>query len=79
MELQVNHVYLVKNLPIKRSTGLFYSEQIDKDKQIEKIIVKEITNSCYLLTFTKEGSILFYIEKSNPNIVYLEDLGLIAK
>lgn len=77
--LKVNHVYLAKNLPMQRSSMLmFASTRIDKDKDIQRIVVKEITESCYLIAFEGRED-AFYVEKTDPEIIYLEDLGVIAK
>jgi len=76
--LKVNHIYLAKNLPIE-NIGLYsmLSSRIQKDKEIQRVIVKEITESCYLLSFEGRDT-KFYVEKADVDIVYLEDLGIVA-
>jgi hypothetical protein len=78
--LKVNHVYLAKGLPMQNSScySLFGNTRVEKGKEIERIVVKEITDTCYLIAF--EGSDrAYYVEKADTDVVYLEDLGVIAK
>ena len=80
LDIKVNHVYLAKHLPIKKA-GLYSfgsSEVVDKDKEIQRVVIKEITESCYSLAFEGRDT-TFYVEKNDKDIIYLEDLGVIAK
>lgn len=77
--LKVNHVYLAKHLPVRKGgMSLFATTIVDKGKEIERVIVKEITDTCYLLSYESQGA-PFYVEKADPEILYLEDLGIVAK
>ncbi len=78
-DLKVNHIYLAKKLPVKRAgIMMFSSDVVDKEKEIQRIVVKEITDTCYLISFEGKDT-SFYVEKADSDIVYLEDLGVMAK
>lgn len=76
-ELKVNHVYLAKHLPVRNSMSFFSTQVVEKDKDIQRIVVKGITESCYLISIEGRND-PFYVEKTDVDIVYLEDLGIIA-
>jgi hypothetical protein len=77
-KLRVNHMYIAKNLPFKQIKGLFGSERLDDRKTLQKVIVLEVTEKCYKLAL-EDSSNSYYVEKDDTDIVYIEDLGVIAK
>lgn len=75
MEIKTNHIYLTIELPYQASYSMFSTRVADKETQISKIKVIDITETCYVLSHLGETR-TFYIMKNDSSVSFIEDLGI---